>query len=105
MEPIRAVEEDAVAVYVIADIEVTEPGEYEEYKRLAGASVQQYGGRYAVRGGRVERLEGEWSPRRFVMLEFPTIEQARTWYDSPEYREARAIRERTAKSNIVMVEG
>jgi uncharacterized protein (DUF1330 family) len=94
-----------MAVYVIADIEVTDPAGYEEYKLLAGASVTQYGGEYVLRGAKVEQLEGEWMPHRFVMLRFDTAEAARHWYASPEYQRALAIRQRTARANIVMVGG
>ncbi len=94
-----------MAAYVIADIEVTEPVEYEEYKRLAGPTPELFGGRYIVRGAPVSVVEGEWVPRRFVVLEFPTLEQAKAWYDSTEYSKAKAIRHRTAKSNVIMVEG
>lgn len=91
--------------YIIANIEVTDPVGYEEYRRLAGATLAAYGGRFLVRGGAVETLEGEWQPRRLIVLEFESLEQVRQWYHSPEYQEAKAVRERTARSNIVMVEG
>lgn len=91
--------------YVIADIEVIDPVRYEEYKPLAAASVAKYGGRYLVRGGKTEVLEGTWMPRRVAMLEFETLERAREWYDSPEYRAARQIRREAASGNLVVVEG
>ena len=91
--------------YVIVNIMVTQPGEYEEYKRLAAPTVTLYGGRYLVRGGRVEVLEGEWCPARYVILRFPTAQRARDWWDSPEYRPIRAIRHRTADSSMILVEG
>ena len=68
--------------YVIADIEITDAAGYEEYRRRVPATVAQYGGRYLVRGGAAETLEGDWQPRRLVVLEFPSIAQARRWYDS-----------------------
>ncbi|MCS7088118.1 MAG: DUF1330 domain-containing protein [Thermoflexales bacterium] len=91
--------------YVIADIEVLDPVEYEEYKRLATPTVAQFGGRYIVRGGTVEVIEGDWEPRRVVVIEFPTLEQARAWYHSEAYARARAIRHRTARSRLILVEG
>lgn len=94
-----------MAAYVIADIEVLEPIEYEDYKKLAGPTPEKFGGRYIVRGGAVNVLEGEWSPKRFVVLEFPTLEQAQAWYHSEEYGRAKVIRHRTAKSNVILVEG
>lgn len=91
--------------YVIVDIRVTDPGGYEEYKCLAAPTVGRYGGRYLVRGGHVEVLEGDWSPGRFVILEFPSVARAREWWDSPEYRPLRAIRQQTAASSMIVVEG
>lgn len=91
--------------YVIADIEVTDPVAYEEYKRLAGPTPAPFGGRYIVRGGAVEIAEGEWQPKRVVVLEFPDMASAKAWYESPEYSHARAIRQRAARSNLIFVEG
>jgi uncharacterized protein (DUF1330 family) len=94
-----------MSAYVIADIEVIEPVEYEDYKKLAGPTAAQFGGRYVVRGGATEVAEGEWTPRRFVILEFPSMEQAKAWYNSAEYGQAKAVRQRTAKSNVIFAEG
>jgi len=94
-----------VAAYVVVDIEVLEPVEYEEYKVLAAPTVMAYGGRYVARGGPAEVLEGDWLPNRLVVLEFPTVAQAQAWYASPEYSAAKAIRHRTARSNMVLVAG
>lgn len=91
--------------YVIADIEVIEPIEYEEYKKHGAPTAAVYGGIYIVRGGAVEVAEGDWTPHRFVVVEFPTMAQAKTWYNSPEYAPAKEIRHRTAKSNVIFVEG
>ncbi len=94
-----------MAAYIIADIEVLDPVEYEEYKKRATGTPERFGGRYIVRGGTVQVLEGEWSPKRFVILEFPSAEHARAWYESQEYGQAKAIRHRTARSNLILVEG
>ncbi|HZS32210.1 MAG TPA: DUF1330 domain-containing protein [Methylomirabilota bacterium] len=94
-----------MAAYVIADIEVTDPAGYEEYRRGVGATIARYGGRYLVRGGAHEILEGRWRPRRLVVLEFPSGAEARRWYDGEEYRELRAIRQRCSEGNVVLVEG
>ena len=94
-----------MAAYVVVDIEVLEPVEYEEYKKLAAPSVTAYGGRYVVRGGAAEVLEGGWIPNRLVVLEFPTVAQAQAWWASPEYSVAKAIRQRTASTNMVLVAG
>jgi len=91
--------------YVIADIEITDPVGYEEYRRRVPATIAQYGGRYLARGGRAETLEGGWQPRRLVVIEFPTMSQARAWYESDEYREPRAIRHRCSEGQAVLVEG
>jgi uncharacterized protein (DUF1330 family) len=94
-----------MAAYVIVDIEVHDPAGYEEYKKLAPSAVALYGGKYIARGGRTETLEGDWSPSRLVILQFESVEQAKKWLDSDEYREARKMRHATAKSNMVVIEG
>lgn len=94
-----------MTAYVIVDIEVHDPAGYEEYKKLAPSAVALYGGKYIARGGRTETLEGDWSPSRLVILQFESVEQAKKWLDSDEYREARKMRHATAKSNMVVIEG
>ena len=94
-----------MAAYVINDMQVTDPALLEEYKKHSPATVAQYGGKFLVRGGRLETLEGDWSPSRLVMLEFPDVAAAQAWIDSPEYAEARRLRQRASRSNIVVVEG
>lgn len=94
-----------MTAYVIVDIEVTNPEGYAEYKNLAPAAVALYGGKYIARGGQAETLEGDWQPKRLVILEFPSIEQAKAWLHSPEYAPARALRHRYANSNMVVIEG
>jgi uncharacterized protein (DUF1330 family) len=91
--------------YVICDIDVTDPETYEDYRKLSGPSVEQYGGRYLVRGGRVDALEGGWRPHRVVVTEFEDADAARRWYSSPEYTAARAIRQTAATSSFILVEG
>ena len=91
--------------YVIADIDVHDPDGYEDYKQRSSGAAAAYGGRFVVRGGAVDVLEGERTPTRIVVLEFPDADAARRWWDSPEYREARAIRERTARTEMLLVEG
>lgn len=91
--------------YVVVEIEVTDPVTYEEYKRLAPPSIAQYGGRYIIRGGKTETLEGDWSPKRFVMLQFDSVQRAKDWWSSPEYAEAKALRQRSAKTRMVLVDG
>jgi uncharacterized protein (DUF1330 family) len=94
-----------MAAYVIADVEVIDSVGYEEYRQKVPATIAAYGGRYIARGGATEVLEGTWSPKRCVLLEFPSMAQLKAWWASPEYRPLRAIRERTARSNLVVTEG
>jgi uncharacterized protein (DUF1330 family) len=95
-----------MAAYVISEIEVLDQELIEDYRTKAEATIQQYGGRYIVRGGTVELVEGERDPaRRFVIVEFPTMERAREWYRSPEYAEALKIRASALTRTLVFVEG
>ena len=94
-----------MAAYVIVDIEVTDPERYKEYAKLAPEAVKLYGGKYIARGGPNETLEGDWHAKRLVILEFPSMHQAKAWLDSPEYAPARAMRHQYARSNMVVVEG
>ena len=94
-----------MTAYVIADVNVTDPKLFEDYKKLVPATVEKYGGRFAVRGGEVVAKEGGWKPARLVVLEFPTMEQARKWYDSPEYAPALALRLKAATAKLIFVEG
>jgi len=94
-----------MTAYVVVDIRVTDPIGYEEYKRLAPAAVELYGGKYIARGGKTETLEGDWSPPRLVILQFESSEQAKKWLNSPEYSEARKMRHQTANSNMVVIYG
>jgi uncharacterized protein (DUF1330 family) len=89
---------------ILVDIEVLDPVLYEDYKRMASAAIAAYGGRYLVRGGKSEVLDGDWQPRRLVVLEFESFEQAKAWRASPEYTEAKRVRERCARANMVVVE-
>jgi len=91
--------------YLIANVNVHDAATFEEYRRQVPATIAKHGGRYLVRGGRVERLEGTWNPTRLVVLEFPSMEQARRWYDSEDYRGPRALRMRCAMADVVFVEG
>jgi uncharacterized protein (DUF1330 family) len=91
--------------YVIVNVTIHDPDAYAEYAAGTPAAAAAYGGRFLVRGGEVTPKEGDWRPQRLVVLEFPDMEAARRWYDSPEYTPLRAIRERAATSDLVMVEG
>lgn len=91
--------------YMIADVEVTDPALYDEYRRGVAATVDTFGGRFVVRGGRTEVLEGSWQPRRCVVIEFPSMERLKAWYDSPAYAPLIALRQRAAKAHLTAVEG
>jgi uncharacterized protein (DUF1330 family) len=91
--------------YIIAELEITDPAGFEEYRKQVPATIQKYGGRYVVRGGTTQTLEGDWQPKRLVVLEFPSLEQARRWYDCEEYRGPKALRIKTTRSRVVLAEG
>jgi uncharacterized protein (DUF1330 family) len=94
-----------MAAYVIGDIEVTDPAAFQEYRNRLGATIEQYGGRFVIRGGRVNSKEGDWQPHRLLMLEFPSFEQAERWYNSSEYQPLIAIREKAARTHLIIAEG
>ena len=94
-----------MAAYVIADVDVFDRAGYAEYSEKVPATIAAYGGRYIARGGATEVLEGSWSPKRCVVLEFPSMVELRAWWESPEYRPLRALRERTATSNLIATDG
>jgi len=91
--------------YLIADVTTTDQATMDEYRKQVPATVAKYGGRFLVRGGAHEVREGDWKPNRLVIIEFPSMEQARRWYDSEEYRNPRALRLKAGRTNLVMVEG
>jgi len=93
------------SAYIIANVEVTDPVQYEDYKKWSSAAMQAHGAEVCVRGGRVEVLEGDWSPERIVILKFPSVEAARRFNDSPEYGKARAARQGAAIMRMIVVEG
>ena len=94
-----------MSAYVIVDIEIHDPAAYDEYRKMVGASLAQYGGKFVVRGGTIDVLEGNWNPKRIVILEFASAARARQWYDSEEYRVPKQIRMRASKGNVILVEG
>lgn len=94
-----------MAAYVIADVAITDPVAYEDYKQMVPATLAAFGGKFVARGGQVEVLEGEWRPNRLVIIEFGSVEQARAWWASEEYRAAKELRQRTSIGSLVAVEG
>lgn len=94
-----------MAAYVIVAIKVQDPVGYEAYKRMVPPSLVAYNGKFIVRGGKLETLEGGWSPERFVIIEFPSADQAKAWWGSTEYAEAKALRQATSATEMIVVEG
>ena len=94
-----------MSAYIVADVEVTDAAAYEEYRKHVPDIITAYGGRYLVRGGACEILEGSWQPKRSVILEFATMAALKRFWESPEYRPFRVLRERAAKSHLVAIEG
>ena len=94
-----------MAAYVIVEITLTDPELYEEYKNLTPGTVAAFDGKFLVRGGKVVCLEGDWDPERIVLVEFPSVGRAREWWNSKPYAKARAIRQRSAKTKMIIVEG
>ncbi len=94
-----------MAVYMILEIEVVDAETYGKYVQEAPTTVEQYGGRYLVRGGAVTALAGGWDPQRMVVIEFPTMERFQEWLTSPEYSAIAPLRERSTKGKAIVVEG
>ena len=93
------------SAYILANVDVTDPQQYEQYKKLSTLAMQAHGAEVCVRGGAIQVLEGDWTPGRTVLLKFPTVEKARAFYDSPEYAAARKAREGAAVMRMVLIEG
>jgi len=91
--------------YLIAQVKIVDPIRYEDYRRIVPPTIAAYGGKYLVRGGDIDSLEGGWDPPRIVVLEFPDTASARRWWESPEYSEARALRQATTQTQMLIVEG
>ena len=94
-----------MAAYVLAIVDVKDPVRYEDYRRLVLPTITAFGGRFVARGGRTEILEGDWPSRRLVIVEFPSVERAKEWHSSPEYSEAKAIRQATSDGTLIVIEG
>lgn len=92
--------------YVVAEVKVHDADAIARYRQLSTAAVEQYGGRFLVRGGASEILEGKWSPpERMIVVEFESVAQAKRFYDSPEYQAARKVREHIAEMNMLVISG
>jgi uncharacterized protein (DUF1330 family) len=91
--------------YIISDLTIRDAKAIETYRTRAAASIAQHGGRYLARGGKIEVLEGDWTPRIIIVVEFPDMERARAWYRSPEYALALEVRDKALSRNLILVEG
>jgi uncharacterized protein (DUF1330 family) len=94
-----------MAAYLVVDIDVTNPAQFEEYKKLAPGAIAKFGGRYLIRGGAYERLEGDWKPQRLTIVEFDSMEKAKAFYTSPEYKNAIKARAGAANFKALLVQG
>jgi uncharacterized protein (DUF1330 family) len=94
-----------MAAYLIAEVSVHDAAAFEEYRKLVPATIAAYGGRYVVRGGASETVEGSWQPKRLIVLEFPTMARAKEWYNSADYQKILPLRTRASSTNAVFVEG
>ena len=97
--------EGKMPAYLIVELDVVDADKFDAYRQMVPPTIAAYGGRYIVRGGKTETLEGNWSPKRVVILEFPSMEKAKAWLDSPEYAEPKALRHSCARSQMLLVEG
>lgn len=91
--------------YIIVDVTITDPSRYEQYKALVPASLEPFGGKFIVRGGNAERLEGDWQPARIVVVEFPSLQKAKEWWASEGYATAKAMRQSAAVTQMIVAEG
>ena len=91
--------------YIMVEVEILDHERYEKYKQMVPPSLDAYGGKFLVRGGKVEVLEGERKSRRLVILEFPSVEKAKAWWNSTEYADAKALRQATSRTDMILVEG
>jgi len=94
-----------MAAYIIVEVDVHDHEQYEDYKKLTPGSLKPYEGKFIVRGGQAENLEGDWQPKRIVVLEFPSVARAKAWWASEEYAPAKSLRQRTSTTRMIVVEG
>ena len=94
-----------MSAYIIAEVEVTDPEKFEEYRKLVPPTIEAFGGRYMVRGGAIDSLEGDWQPTRLVVIEFDDAERAKAWHGSDLYAQAKALREASSNTRMIVVDG
>lgn len=91
--------------YLILDVTVSDPDRYADYRKLTPGAIAPYGGKFLVRGGATDALEGGWQPQRIVIIEFPSMDQARAFWNSPDYAPAKALRQSCSTARTILVEG
>ena len=94
-----------MSAYIIAEVEITDPETFEEYRKLVPPTIEAFGGRYMVRGGAIDSLEGDWQPTRLVVIEFDDAERAKAWHGSDLYAPAKALREASSNTRMIVVDG
>jgi len=94
-----------MSAYIVVDVEITDPDTYGRYVRQVQPSLDAHGGRFVVRGGRAEALEGDWRPKRVVIVQFDSVEKAREWWASDLYAGPKKLRQSSARTNMILVEG
>jgi uncharacterized protein (DUF1330 family) len=94
-----------MSAYVISEVEILDRQLIDEYRTLAQATIAQYGGHYIARGGAIETIEGDWRPKHIVIVEFPSMEKAREWYNSPEHAQALKVRQHVLRRRLILIEG
>ena len=94
-----------MSAYIVVQVKVEDPVKFDEYRKQVPATIEAYGGRYLVRGGETEVLEGDWNPERFVILEFDSVERAKEWWSSEEYRRPKELRQQASKANLIVAVG
>ena len=94
-----------MSAYVIVDVEVKDLEKYQEYRKLAPATVQAHGGKYLARGNKIEYWEGDWKPKYIALVEFESFERAKAWYESREYSSIRPVRQENTRSKMILVDG
>ena len=94
-----------MSAYVVVQVDIKDPVRYADYKEMVPASLEKYGGKFLVRGGKTHTMEGGWAPKRFVLVEFPSVEQAKAWWSSKEYAPAKALRQSCSETQMIVVEG
>jgi len=94
-----------MSAYIVVSVEIHDPVRYEDYRKTVLPTIEKYGGRFLVRGGKMEVLEGNWPAHRIVIVEFPSAERARAWWNSPEYAAPKALRQATSHTEMILVEG